>query len=164
MSFEGSKYDGAEGSSDMDAEMLLVGDGGSAEDARFDNIVGCLEELLMDEAFSSARDAFCKQHCNAFEDSEENKIEYTQIFDNFVQLVESTIESRLVQNVKNFDMEEFNAMLEERKDQICGDIFDLLLSLGDFTEFKSLMLDYKAAAGFSGGQINTPMLGLGIGM
>ena len=30
-------------------------------------------------------------------------------------------------------------------DEISGEIFDLLLSLGDFTEFKEMMLSYKRA-------------------
>ena len=41
-------------------------------------------------------------------------------------------------------MEEFNSMLEERQGEICGDIFDLLLSLSEFGEFKDLMLSFKA--------------------
>ena len=48
-------------------------------------------------------------------------------------------------------MEEFNGMLEERQGEICGDIFDLLLSLSDFGEFKDLMLSFKAQSAQGGG-------------
>ena len=29
-------------------------------------------------------------------------------------------------------------------DEICGDAFDMLMTIGDFAEFKELMLEHKA--------------------
>ena len=59
-------------------------------------------------------------------------------------------------------MEQFNEMLENRPDEVAGDVFDLLLSLSSFSEFKELMLSYKAqnsgnakASGF--GPLVTPL-------
>jgi len=37
-------------------------------------------------------------------------------------------------------------------DEVSGDVFDLLLSIGDFTEFKDLMLSHKRAAASSSGK------------
>ena len=59
-------------------------------------------------------------------------------------------------------MEEFNEMLENRPDEVAGDIFDLLLSLSSFSEFKDLMLSYKAEnnenqKSFSFGPLVTPL-------
>jgi hypothetical protein len=34
-------------------------------------------------------------------------------------------------------------MLEERQGEICGDIWDMLMTIGDFAEFKNLMVAYK---------------------
>ncbi|GFH29892.1 ARL2_Bind_BART domain-containing protein, partial [Haematococcus lacustris] len=43
-------------------------------------------------------------------------------------------------------------MLDEKKDELMSDVFDLLLSLGDFEAFRELMLSYKRdAAGSSQG-------------
>ena len=39
-------------------------------------------------------------------------------------------------------------MCTSRKDEMTGDVFDLLLSLGDFNEFKDRMLAHKT--GFNG--------------
>jgi hypothetical protein len=40
-------------------------------------------------------------------------------------------------------MDEFMEMLETREDQICGDIFDMLVSFADFETFKEMMLAFK---------------------
>jgi hypothetical protein len=49
----------------------------------------------------------------------------------------------LKQQIKNFDMEAFVKSLQERKDEVCEDIWDILIGFTDFQEFKSLMLSYK---------------------
>ena len=43
-------------------------------------------------------------------------------------------------------MAEFSGMLEHRKDELYGDVFDLLMTLSSFDAFKELMLAYKAGA------------------
>ena len=43
-------------------------------------------------------------------------------------------------------MAEFSGMLEHRKDELYGDVFDLLMTLSSFDAFKELMLAYKAEA------------------
>ncbi len=40
-------------------------------------------------------------------------------------------------------MPRFECMLIDRKDELSAEIFDLLMSLGDFVEFKQMMLSYK---------------------
>ena len=42
-------------------------------------------------------------------------------------------------------MSRFESMLIHRKDELCSDIFDMLMSFSDFNEFKDLMLSYKRA-------------------
>ena len=41
-------------------------------------------------------------------------------------------------------MNKFEEMLTKRQDEISGEIFDMLLSLGDYSEFKHMMLSHKA--------------------
>ena len=64
----------------------------------------------------------------------------------FKAMIEEKIESELKASIENFTMEEFNKLLEERQLEICGDIWDMLMTISDFEEFKNLMLAYKVQA------------------
>jgi The ARF-like 2 binding protein BART len=55
--------------------------------AAFDRIVGALQEVLLDEAFSSKQQAFLNEHCSEFEDTEENKLSYTGIFTHYTDMI-----------------------------------------------------------------------------
>lgn len=136
-------------------EMLFGGDEasfGSPEDQKFDLIVGSLEGVLMDPEFQMRQDDFCRSHCDKFFDDDENRLEYMPLFEQYAEIIEGFIAEKLTQQIDGFSMDEFQEMLDARKDQICGDIFDLLLSLSDFQEFKDLMLSFKAEkAGGAGG-------------
>ena len=131
---------------DGEEEIIAIGNGGSREDQYFDSIVGAIEEILIDADFQAIQDRFCAKHCDVFEDASENKLEYTRIFDAYVELIEGFLERRLVKLIDDFDMDTFMHMCSKRRDELIGDVFDLLMSLGDFEEFKFLMLSYKAEA------------------
>ena len=68
------------------------------------------------------------------------------LFQEYSTLIETFIDVSLTEKLDGFSMDEFQELLEEHEGEICGDIFDLLLSLSDFQEFKDTMLSYKAAA------------------
>lgn len=133
---------------DEDDDIDIVDDGSTqdAETNKFDRIVGCLQDILMDSEFEDAREEFCRSNCKEFEDSEENKLVYTDIFARYTELVESCIEAKLVAAVPGFSMPEFMHMLDSRKDQLMMDVFDLLLTMGDFASFKEMMIDYQKEA------------------
>ena len=126
-----------------DMSRLAIPPRAPSQANKFDSIVGALEELLMDEEFCAMQEAFCLEHCSAFEDTEENKLCYTDIFSRYTEEVEGFIAERLTAMVDDFDMEEFGAMLEARPDEVTGDVFDTLMTFSDFGEFKGLMLAYK---------------------
>ena len=133
----------------MDEELLFGGDEGSSstpEEQRFDAIVGCLEEVLMNPEFQLKQDAFCEEHCHKFFQDEENRLEYMPLFQEYSTLIETFIDVSLTEKLDGFSMDEFQELLEEHEGEICGDIFDLLLGLSDFQEFKDTMLSYKAAS------------------
>ena len=90
---------------------------GSPEERRFDEIVGCLEEVLMDPEFQLSQDDFCEAHCDKFFDDEENRLEYTPLFEQYASLIENFISEKLSERVEGFSMEEFQEMLEDRSDQ-----------------------------------------------
>mmetsp|Transcript_5536 Transcript_5536/g.16828 ORF Transcript_5536/g.16828 Transcript_5536/m.16828 type:complete len:145 (-) Transcript_5536:1158-1592(-) len=100
----------------------------------------------MDADFEEEREAFCRRHCGEFEDTEENKLVYTDIFSRYTALVERCIEAKLTASVPGFSMGEFMAMLDSRKDELVMEVFDLLLTMGDFQSFKEMMVDYRNEA------------------
>eukprot|EP00603_Paraphysomonas_imperforata_P014938 CAMPEP_0114466584 /NCGR_PEP_ID=MMETSP0104-20121206/9149_1 /TAXON_ID=37642 ORGANISM="Paraphysomonas imperforata, Strain PA2" /NCGR_SAMPLE_ID=MMETSP0104 /ASSEMBLY_ACC=CAM_ASM_000202 /LENGTH=153 /DNA_ID=CAMNT_0001639957 /DNA_START=113 /DNA_END=574 /DNA_ORIENTATION=- len=126
-------------------DEIICEESGTAEEIEFDLTVGILEEIVLDDKFSNMQNEFCLQNCDIFEDTEENKLIYSDVFQDYTALIESYLERRLSQ--KGISMRNFESQLEDRKDEISGEIFDLLLSLSDFSEFKDLMLSYKRSKG-----------------
>lgn len=66
----------------------------------------------MDEKFLELRSDFMEKYWQEFDDSEENKLVYTEIFRKYQDTVEKYIEERIRMNVKGFDMCEFEQELE----------------------------------------------------
>ena len=126
----------------MDDEEVFACDAGS-DDAAFDEAVGVLEEILVGDDLSRAQTAFCRAHAHVFEEGDENKHEYLGLFQDYAALMEAEVEARLQASLAGFDLQNFMAQLAERREEITGDVFDLLLGLSDFAEFKEMMLAYK---------------------
>lgn len=124
-------------------DIIIVGGGGTEADQRWDACIGVLENVLMDDKFTSAQEEFCYKHCHHFDATDENKLVYTNIYSQYTNMIETRIQDELTANIDDFQMQEFYNMLEERQGEICGDIWDMLLTIGDFAEFKNLMVAYK---------------------
>lgn len=138
---------------------MIVGDGdetaieseftienkGSAADAAFDAMVEALQEIAMSDDFQALQQNFCKENCHHFEDTEENKLIYTDLFQKYSDSIESHLESKLKAAIPGFAMQTLMEELEKRgKEEIDDSVFDMLASLGDFESFKELMLESKA--------------------
>ena len=126
-------------------EVIATDDGSSTKDA-FSRILQELEVMLMDEEFNERVDAFAEEHCHEFEDSDENKLIYTTLFNDYSAMVETFIEERLGASVQSFDMAGFCATLAERAKANDGDLpppLEMLHSMTDFDAFKELMLSAK---------------------
>jgi hypothetical protein len=81
-----------------------------------------LLDIIMDPDFENDREAFCRENCVHFEETDENKLIYTEFFHKYTALVETFLENRLAESIPGFDMSEFSAMLESRKvSQDCRD-------------------------------------------
>jgi len=129
---------------DEDDDIAFVSVGGnSGEDDLFDMIVGKLEEIIMEEGFSEETTEFMRVHCVHFERGDEQKLEYTDIFQRYTMLIEEHVERGLSEGIPEFSMEKFLNVLEERQDEVSADVFDMLLSMSDFELFKEQMLEYK---------------------
>ncbi|KAM5251311.1 ADP-ribosylation factor-like protein 2-binding protein isoform 1-T1 [Hipposideros larvatus] len=130
----------------MDAlpEESFVRPFSSASDAEFDAVVGYLEDILMDDEFPLLQRKFMDKYYQEFEGTEENKLTYTPIFNQFIYLVEKYIEEQLLERIPGFNMAAFTATLQHHKDEVAGDIFDMLLTFTDFLACKEMFPDYKA--------------------
>ncbi|BES88564.1 ADP-ribosylation factor-like 2 Hypothetical protein protein [Nesidiocoris tenuis] len=119
-------------------------DGSPEKPNYFDLIVGQLEDILIDQRFQQLQQDFLNKYCHEFDDSEENKLSYTGIFEEYVCTIERTIEEKLKLTVPNFDMDWFLMELQKNKGSLDGEVFEMLYTLSDFVAFKSLVLDFKA--------------------
>ena len=98
---------------------------------------------MVDEELERLRTGFLREHCHHFEASEENKLIYMQLFQQYQGLVEGALVARLRAAVPGFSMPEFLKALGAREDLLDSDMFDLLLSFSEFSEFKELMLAFR---------------------
>lgn len=65
-------------------EFEITGEGEQdPETMKFDEIIGALEEFIMNPEFQDAQETFCRGECGPFEDTDENKLEYTEVFDRY---------------------------------------------------------------------------------
>jgi len=155
--------------SNMSEELLAGGEYSQATSAEeeFDAVVGYLEEILMDDSFVSLQKDFCEKHCDVFEDTEENKLEYMGIFNDYTDKIEAFIVARLSERMENFSMEKLSNVLMNA-DEVTGDVFDMLMSFSDFDEFKGLILSHKFMNGMDDSMEGSPgeggdgMLGVGL--
>ncbi|XP_078256430.1 ADP-ribosylation factor-like protein 2-binding protein isoform X4 [Rhinoraja longicauda] len=112
-------------------------------DAEFDTVIGHIEDIIMDEEFQMLQRHFMDKYYLEFENTEENKLSYTSIFQEYVNLLEKYIEQQLIERIPAFNMATFSTSLQQHKDEISGDIFDMLLTFTDFLAFKEMFLDYR---------------------
>ncbi|XP_076589403.1 ADP-ribosylation factor-like protein 2-binding protein [Chaetodon auriga] len=128
---------------DMDEENFAVSSS-SAADAAFDAVIGYIEDIIMEEEFQQLQQSFMEKHYVEFEDSDENKLSYTPIFNEYVDLLEKYLEQQLVERLPGFNMDTFIELLMQHKEEVPGDIFDMLLTFTDFMAFKEMLLEYRA--------------------
>lgn len=125
-------------------EDIVVAHSTNVEDSKFDEIIGAIEEIIMEPKFQEIQDTFMNKNYKHFEDSDENKLIYTTVHNEYVDLIEKYLNTQLKKKVANFSMDSFMKNLMTRKEELEGEIFELLLTFDDFLEFKQLMLNFKA--------------------
>eukprot|EP01062_Namystynia_karyoxenos_P030653 TRINITY_DN22853_c0_g4_i1.p1 TRINITY_DN22853_c0_g4~~TRINITY_DN22853_c0_g4_i1.p1 ORF type:complete len:438 (+),score=159.72 TRINITY_DN22853_c0_g4_i1:89-1315(+) len=120
---------------------------GSA-DAKFDKAQEILQRMVdSDKRFLRVQREFRDKHCSVFSEEEENKLEYTHVFQQWVEVMERYVRTKLERSIPGFEMPEFLEILEERAEEVSGEVWDLLLSLTDFGFFKLTMLEHKMRVG-----------------
>lgn len=116
----------------------------SAEDKFFDCVVGHIEDVLMEDGFQKLQKSFLEKYWQEFESGEENKLCYMEIFNEYIQVIEKYIENHLANKIPNFSMQDFIYLLQQRKNELNGEVFEVLDTFSDFLAFKEMFLDYRA--------------------
>ncbi|XP_016411460.1 ADP-ribosylation factor-like protein 2-binding protein isoform X2 [Sinocyclocheilus rhinocerous] len=119
----------------------------SDADAEFDMIIGNIEDIIMEDEFQHLQQSFMEKYYLDFDDSEENKLSYTTIFNEYIEILEKQLEQQLVERIPGFKMDVFTHSLKQHKDEVSGDILDMLLTFTDFMAFKEMFIDYRAFRG-----------------
>ena len=108
-----------------------------------------LAAIVSSEDFKNEQKAFFEANCDKFDAEEENKLEYTVIHKQYEQMIEDQIKSKL--GDEKFAKVEAGLATFVENNQESGkqtrevfDAIELLMSLGEFSQFKSLMLEKKA--------------------
>ncbi|KTF81480.1 hypothetical protein cypCar_00013307 [Cyprinus carpio] len=116
--------------------------------AEFDMVIGNIEDIIMvfstEEEFQHLQQCFMEKYYLEFDVSEENKLSYTPIFNEYIEVLEKHLERQLVERIPGFNMVAFTHSLKQHKDEVSGDILDMLLTFTDFMAFKEMFIDYRA--------------------
>uniref|UniRef100_A0A8C9B0K9 ADP-ribosylation factor-like protein 2-binding protein n=1 Tax=Prolemur simus TaxID=1328070 RepID=A0A8C9B0K9_PROSS len=74
----------------------------SASDADLGAVVGYLEDIIMDDEFHLLQRNFMDKYYQEFEDTEENKLTFAPIFNEYISLVEKIILLPCLPSQQNF--------------------------------------------------------------
>jgi len=131
---------------DMDEDEIILAEDKTNEGdvGSFDAIIGCIEDIVIDQKFQDMQEELLRSHCDEFDEtSEENKLVYTEIYQLYTSAVEDFIEAELEKRVPDFRMKDFVKDLEAKRAELDGEVFEMLFTLTDFLAFKEMMIDFK---------------------
>ena len=126
---------------DDDFEESIVNK--DSDDFKFDVFAEALQDIVIEEEFEKMQNDFCEKYYKIFEDKEENKLEYTKIFNEYTKKTEDFLVKNLQKRVTQYKIDDFYKMLESKKFKMDEQLLDTLLDLSDFNNFKDMMLNYK---------------------
>ncbi|CAF0744335.1 unnamed protein product [Rotaria sordida] len=114
------------------------------ETEQFDQTIGLIEDMIMDEEFRSIQQAFLTKYAHEFDpDLDENKLIYTDIHREYLTIVEDFVINKIKRSQPNFNLDLFMKQLESRQEELEEEIFEFLLTFTDFLAFKEWMLDHR---------------------
>lgn len=88
-------------------------------DSEFNKIIGHIEDVIMEDNFLKLLTNFMEEHYKEFDDKEENKLIYMDIFKKYTEIIEKYIEEQLRTVIQNFDMSLFEKELMQVYLMIC---------------------------------------------
>ncbi|CAL1679250.1 unnamed protein product [Lasius platythorax] len=114
------------------------------ENCSFDEVIGHVEDLLLEEDFQALQQRFLEKYWDVFEPVEDNKLIYTDIFNEYNKAVETYIEDYLKKVMPQFTIDILLHQLNEKQAELEGEVFEVLSTITDFLAFKEMFLDYRA--------------------
>ena len=123
-------------------------------------IFNAISQLVISAEFNHDQSEFASKNISIFDEEEENKHEYKQVYEDYCNIMDRTIEAKLKEehqfqeaDIQKF-METFKDNLESYK-AVNADTFDILYSFIEFDKFKQMMLDNKKSANVEASSIST---------
>lgn len=116
----------------------------SEEDRSFDEVIGHIEDLLLEEDFQALQHKFLEKYWDVFEPVEDNKLIYTDIFNEYNKAVEAYFVDYLTKVMPQFTIDVLLHQLNEKQTELEGEVFEVLSTITDFLAFKEMFLDYRA--------------------
>ena len=118
-----------------------------SDNYKFDRFAEALQDIVIEDSFEKMQNDFCEKYYKVFEEKDENKLEYTKIFNEYTKTTEEFLEKELIKRVKEYKVDEFYKLLETNKFKIDEQLLDTLLDLSEFNNFKEMILNYKREKG-----------------
>ena len=106
-----------------------------SDNYKFDLFAEALQEIVIEDSFETKQNDFCEKYYKVFEEKDENKLEYTKIFNEYTKTMEEFLEKELAKRVKEYKVDEFYKLLESKKFKIDEQLLDTLLDLSEFNSF-----------------------------
>jgi len=114
-------------------------------------VLKTIDSIVHEPAFVEQCKEFVNQHCEAFTEDAELKLEYTPIHQEYMSVVEEHIAGKLVEKLgEDFDMSGFMEKLPEyvegqgeEEDSGNAETIEFLMGFGDIENFKDMMLVAK---------------------
>lgn len=112
--------------------------------------------------FKWAAVEFMQKHMHVFDEADENKLEYTTIFEEYVVILEGSIDSKLYQH---YSEQQIKAFYNDFKDNfaqyqsINTDVVETLFGFTDFNKFKKQMLEVKTTTAKEDAAVNASASG-----
>ncbi|XP_011161846.1 ADP-ribosylation factor-like protein 2-binding protein [Solenopsis invicta] len=116
----------------------------SEEDRSFDETIGHIEDLLLEEDFQALQHKFLEKYWDVFEPVEDNKLIYTDIFNEYNKAVETYLVDYLKKVMPQFTVDTLLHQLNKKQKELEGEVFEVLSTITDFLAFKEMFLDYRA--------------------
>ena len=117
------------------------------EDAQVYDVLLKIEKIVQSSEYSKWQASFIDEHVDKFEYADENKLEYTTVFQKFEEGVEKQIVAGLpdAERLLPAFMEALPAYLESEagKKEETGRSVSMLMQMSEFSEFKDMMMYVK---------------------
>ena len=107
-----------------------------------------LSKILQSAEFKQQQGEFFAKHCETFTNEEENKLEYTAIHQEYEAMVEATIKEKIGdEKLKKIEVglkDYIKVDVNHKRSPEVYEAIEILSALGDFVEFKKIMLAKKS--------------------